>query len=468
MTVNKQVKGGMKPGEARSVGPSVQQIIDRDGDNPPEWFHSESWEYQGDETLTVERYISQDYHDLEMERMWSRVWQMACREEEIPEIGDNVVYDIGNLSFIIVRSDDNSIKAFKNACLHRGTQLRAEDGSVTQFRCPFHGWTWNLDGSLKEIPCKWDFPHVDEAQYNLPEVKVGTWGGFVFINMDKDAMPLEEWLGVLPQHFSSFPLERRYMTANVRRIMPCNWKVAQEAFIESYHVVEAHSQAMPVTGDANTQYDLYGDRISRLYTQGGVTSPHLTPLSEQEIANIMMQSPKLKERGGALPLKPGETARSRYVKVMREELEERFGADLSSLSTTEILDNIEYFLFPNFFPWFNFSLPLIYRFRPNGNDPETSIMDVMLLHPVPDDGPRPDPAPLNVLRPDQSFNEAPELDQISAIFEQDVSNMPRVQKGMKMLEKGVTLGNYQESRLRHMHRLLDRYIATPRGEPLKS
>ena len=78
-----------------------------------------------------------------------------------------------------------------------------------------------------------------------------------------------------------------------------------------------------------------------------------------------------------------------------------------------------------------------------------------------------DPAPLKTLRPDQSFTEAPELDQISAIFEQDVSNMPRVQKGMHMLEKGVTLGNYQESRLRHMHRLLDRYVATPPGEKLR-
>jgi hypothetical protein len=147
--------------------------------------------------------------------------------------------------------------------------------------------------------------------------------------------------------------------------------------------------------------------------------------------------------------------------MLKEDLHRRFGADLSHLTTTEVLDNIEYFLFPNFFPWFNFSLPLIYRFRPNGDDPESSIMDVMLLYPVPDEGPRPQPAPLKVLRPDQPFTDAHELDVIAAVFEQDVANMPRVQKGLRMLEKGVTLGNYQEIRLRHMHRLLDRYIATP-------
>jgi nitrite reductase/ring-hydroxylating ferredoxin subunit len=466
--MNRQVKGGLKPGEARSLGPSVQDIIDRDGDNPPEWFREVSYDYLGDDVLTVDRYITQEFHDLEMERMWSRVWQMACREEEIPEVGDHIVYDIGNWSFIVVRDAADSIKAFKNACLHRGTQLRDEGGSLPRFRCPFHGWTWNLDGSLAEVPCRWDFPHVTDEAYALPQVKVGTWGGFVFINMDENAMPLEEWLGVLPQHFSTFPLENRYMTANVRRIMPCNWKVAQEAFIESYHVVEAHSQAMPATGDANTQYDVFGDRISRLYTPPGVASPHVAdPLDEQGILDFMLGSRSLKNEGYKASLNEGETARQKYADVLRGDLEKKYRADLSHLSITELLDNIEYFLFPNFFPWFNFSLPLIYRFRPNGNDPESSIMDVMLLHPVPDEGPRPEPAPLNVLRPDQPFTEAPELDQISFIFEQDVSNMPRVQKGMKMLEKGATLGNYQEIRLRHMHKLLDRYVATPPGESLK-
>ena len=458
--MNKQVKGGLKPGDARSVGPSVQQIIDRDGDNPPEWFHSEEWTYQGDENLTVDRYISQDYHNLEMERMWSRVWQMACREEEIPEVGDNVVYDIGSWSFIVVRSDDNTIKAFKNACLHRGTQLRAEDGSVTQFRCPFHGWTWNLDGSLKEIPCRWDFPKVTDEEFRLPEVKVARWGGFVWINMDENAGPLEEWLEVLPKHFANWPLENRYTAVHVQKVLPANWKATQEAFAEAYHVVEAHSQAMPVTGDANTQYDLYGDRISRLYTQPGVTSPHLPSLSEQEMANIMMQSPRLKERGGALPLKPGETARSRYVQALRKDLEDRFGADLSALSTTEILDNIEYFLFPNFHPWANITVPLVYRFRPNGNDPDSSIMDILILRPCPKDGPRPEPAPLHILGEHEMFSDAPELGGLGPVFDQDTSNLERLQVGLKAARKpGITLGNYQEARVRHIHQTLDKYLA---------
>ena len=162
---------------------------------------------------------------------------------------------------------------------------------------------------------------------------------------------------------------------------------------------------------------------------------------------------------GELVLEEGDTARSVYTAALKEDLEQRFGADLSKLSITEVLDPIEYFLFPNFFPWFNFSLPLVYRFRPDGHDPDKCIMDVMLLHPIPDEGPRPDPSPLRVLGPDDPFSDAPELDQISAIFEQDVTNMPMVQKGMKSARKGLTLGNYQEIRLRHMHQTLDAYLA---------
>ena len=115
-------------------------------------------------------------------------------------------------------------------------------------------------------PCDWDFPHTKDKDFSLPEVKLGRWGGFVFINMDDDCEPLEDYLGVLPAQFESWPLEDRFMSANVRRYLPCNWKVAQEAFIESYHVVETHSQATPMTGDANTQYDVWGDNVSRLYT----------------------------------------------------------------------------------------------------------------------------------------------------------------------------------------------------------
>ena len=96
---------------------------------------------------------------------------MACREEDIPDVGDTTVYSIAHLSILIVRSAPDSIKAFYNACLHRGRLLREEDGHASELRCPFHGYCWNLDGSLKQIPAEWDFPHVDPDDFHLPEVR---------------------------------------------------------------------------------------------------------------------------------------------------------------------------------------------------------------------------------------------------------------------------------------------------------
>ena len=93
---------------------------------------------------------------------------MACREEEIPQVGDTLVYDIVDASLLIVRTAPDEIRAFHNSCLHRGTQLRAGPGHVAELRCPFHGFTWNLDGSFREMPCSWDFPHVE-----VPSASVG-------------------------------------------------------------------------------------------------------------------------------------------------------------------------------------------------------------------------------------------------------------------------------------------------------
>ena len=130
-----------------------------------------------------------------------------------------------------------------------------------------------------------------------------------------------------------------------------------------------------------------GDNVSRLYTLNGIPSPHEeNPLSDLEIATLLMAGVGQSPIEGELVLEEGDTARSVYTAALKEDLEQRFGADLSKLSITEVLDPIEYFLFPNFFPWFNFSLPLVYRFRPDGHDPDKCIMDVMLLHPIPDEG----------------------------------------------------------------------------------
>ncbi len=228
--------------------------------------------------ISLDRYFDPAFAALEKEHLWKKVWQFACREEDIPNVGDRVPYTVGDLSYVIVRSAPEEFKAFYNSCLHRGTRLCNAPGSGKSLRCPFHAWQWDLDGSLRSIPSRWDFPHVKAEDYQLPEVKLGTWGGFIFINPDPDAGPLEETLGMLPEYFKDCPAEDRFTAFHVRKKVRANWKTTMEAFLESYHVVETHADSLSFTGDASTQYDIWENgisHISRLITPLGIPSPHL-------------------------------------------------------------------------------------------------------------------------------------------------------------------------------------------------
>jgi hypothetical protein len=116
------------PSTARSNGVTYQQLLDADTHPVPEVLRAESPRYLGDHDIPNARYISRHYHELEVERLWKRVWQFACREEQLPHVGSHVVYEIAGLSFIVVRSAPDQIKAYYNACLHRGRQLKDQSG----------------------------------------------------------------------------------------------------------------------------------------------------------------------------------------------------------------------------------------------------------------------------------------------------------------------------------------------------
>jgi phenylpropionate dioxygenase-like ring-hydroxylating dioxygenase large terminal subunit len=430
-------------GETRPVPPALRAI----GDAPSQTS-----------AVPRDRYTSRAVHELEIAKVWRRAWQMACREEQIPEVGDCVVYGAPGLSLVVVRSGPEEIRAFQNSCLHRGTQLRTEPGRIGELRCPFHGFTWNLDGTFAGMPCPWDFPHVDASTFGLPEARVGTWGGFVFVTADREAGGLHEYLEILPEHFASWDLADRYLSAHVVRVVPCNWKVALEAFIESYHTVAVHPQLLKTSGDTQTQYDVYDGvrHVNRMITPVGIASEHVgSAVGEQDILDAMF----LTQDDGDAVIPDGATARQVLAERTRRQLADRTGRDYSSITDCEALDAIEYFVFPNFVPWAGYTTPLVYRFRPHGDDHTTAVMDVMLLEPVPLSGPRPAAAPTRHLDAGERWADAPELGYLGRILDQDTATLVRVQRGLQAAQgPDVTLAREQESRIRHFHATLAEYL----------
>lgn len=444
-------------------GPTVQDLLDQERTEVPPALRDTRSVALGTDPIPTSRYTDPAFAVQELERVWGRVWQMACREEDIPRVGDFEVYEIGHLSFLVVRVTPGEIRAYRNVCLHRGRILKEEGGNAQFFRCPFHGFSWNLDGSCRSITNAWDFEHVDPKEFCLPQAQVGTWGGFVFLNPDLDAEPLESYLDDLPEIFRTrgWDLSQRTKTVWVRKRNRCNWKVALEAFIESFHVVATHPSAMPWLGDAYSQYDIWPDRrhFTRMISPRGLPSPHLgRPMTESEVFAAGAAGMTGVEDG----LPEGLTARQAMGDLKRQALARDLGIDTEGLTDCEVLDTIQYHVFPNLVFWTGWGSFLVYRFRPEATDPETSIMEVFFL--TPHGGDR---ALETVRKPtcidyEESYTRAPELGRYGDVFDEDLSNMPYVQRGLHAFEgEGLNLANYEEARIRYFHQLLDRYLADP-------
>jgi phenylpropionate dioxygenase-like ring-hydroxylating dioxygenase large terminal subunit len=446
----------------RRPQPTVQDVYDSDELAPPSPLREQSQRSFGLKDIPVDRYLSREFHDLEVERLWGRVWQMACREEDIPDVGDYHVYDIADRSVLIVRCEPDLIKGFYNSCLHRGTQLKQGEGSCQGITCVFHSWSWHLDGTIRNVPSRWDFPQKQDSDLTLPEVRLETWAGFVFVNFDENAGPLSEFLDVLPEHFTHFPdMTDRFTAAHVSKVVPGNWKIVLEAFAEAYHTIGTHPQLLSWVGDENSQCDVW-ETTSRLITLAGAPSPHLGDATDKEetyYGAMEYFAPGIPE--SELPEYPADgNPRTAVARFARQAMSERFGRDLSKTADAELLDTLEYFLFPNWMPWVGTGIALQYRFRPNGNDPDTSIMDIRYMVQVPPGGPRPPAAPVHRLSLEEPFTDAPELAAMGPILEEDMRNLPLVQRGMKASKtRGLAFSDYQESRIRHFHALLDRWLA---------
>jgi phenylpropionate dioxygenase-like ring-hydroxylating dioxygenase large terminal subunit len=461
----------------RHPADSYETILERDTRPVPEHLRQGPIPDIGTDPIPVSRYVDPEFARLEEKYLWPRVWQMVCREEEIPTPGDTLIYEIVGKSLLIARQKDGSIRAFHNSCLHRGRKLATHGGCKSEFRCPYHGMSWNPDGSFKDNPIAWDFPQWQGKDVSLPRALVGTWAGFVFINMDLDAPPLEQVLGPLREHFERYRLQDNYIAFHVQKLVRCNWKATAEAFMESHHSFATHPQLLPYLADVNSQYDALSDHVTRHFTAQMVTSPVADrSYTQNEIVQAMMGVGSRTRAAlggtGELSLPDGLTARAFIAEKSRETFAQQDGYDYHDKADAELIDALLYNVFPHMSFWAGYAPNLTYRWRPNGTDPETAIMDIYLLKRVPKAAERPKPASIFDIGLDESIAalgpQAGISPGLAAVLEQDMGNLPHVQSGLKASRTGVVhFGKYSEMRIRLMHQMIDRYIADGKAAEAK-
>ena len=426
-----------------------------------------------------EAYICPDFARLEKQKLWPRVWQVACREEEIPRVGDYVTYEICDESFIVVRSAPDTIKAFFNVCLHRGRRITAGCGRSAGLMCKYHGWQWNLDGSLKKILDREDWdgcPGVSDEDFRLREARVGTWGGFVYINPDPGAEPLEQYLAPMPEYVNPYEFEKMRYRWYVSVKLPCNWKVALEAFDEGYHVATTHPQLLATQGDDVTRSFTFGKHGMFNYSTAtrpmGAPSPRTgKPVPDdlrpgmvaffdemnRTLKAIYTERDTEASRRLLTEVPPGNDGGALMTKLLefQREAAEKSGAGWPDISLEQMAKaGTDWHIFPNQVFLMYPDGVLCYRSRPNGDDPDSCIYDIWSLQRY-----APGAEPKLQRQYFYGDDDWKRFHNISIILQQDFDNMEEVQKGMKSSAfEAARPSPLQETSVSNMHSYLHRYV----------
>jgi len=418
--------------------------------------------------LPKQRYTTSDFMEWELDRLWPRVWQIAGREEELAAPGDFLEYTIGDDSIVVVRTDSGAIAAFHNACRHRGTRLADGCGAFAggEIRCPYHAWTYALDGRLVRVPDREEFIGLPD-DVALRSVRVESWGGFVFVNMDPDAEPLLEFLDPLPTLLAPYRFDELRFRGYRTTIIEANWKAVVDAFNESYHVQGLHEQILPWTDDTSIAYEQF-ERHAHYGRLPGARrelqpSPRLglsrDDYDEGEILGALVAGLGGaflgEERAAVAELRAagppeGSTLLGAYQERRMTLLAER-GFDVSGLTPDLMTSADDVFCFPNVVGPVYPGSALLFRVRPNGRDPNSAIKDTWVL-----EWPRPGE---DWQMPERKFYADWRERRWGEITEQDYTNLANVQRGMRSRGfDGSRLASKQESNVLHMHRVVDRYL----------
>lgn len=196
------------------------------------------------ETLPHWCYNSEEFYRLEVARIFGKAWNFFGRADRIPEPGDYFSVNFVGTPIIVVRDKEMDLRAFANTCRHRGARIVSGEGKCRRFVCPYHGWVYDLDGSLKGCKGMEQTHNFDKASYGLHPIRLETWGGFIFINFDDEAEPLLDYLGDLPEQMRSYNCDDFVLTHVKEYELNCNWKLHIENAVEPYHVPMVHRNTL--------------------------------------------------------------------------------------------------------------------------------------------------------------------------------------------------------------------------------
>ncbi len=402
------------------------------------------------------RYTSAHFADLEHQRMWPKVWTVACTVDHVREAGDFFEFRLGSYSVIVVRGDDGGLRAFQNVCLHRGNQLCEGSGTgLAEIRCPYHRWAWDLQGALREVPSRRGFGVLDNDQLGLIRASVDTWGPLVFVNLDATAGLLSDYLEGVVEDSAWANLDEFHCAYTTTSAVESNWKVVADGFSETYHVQGIHPEMLASIDDVNTEQHIW-DRHSVSHQRYGVASPRLRDRSDQAVWKSFVETqgermgPEYKHQQTAPTLADGESIRDAIAARIREHQATR-GVDMSAYDTDGILRLSQYNLFPNttVLVWGDMVNVLTSRPGPN---PASAELTMYLLYRSPvgfqiaSDSPR----PFDVALPADAS--------LGVVIDQDLSMLKRFQKGLNQPGFTHLTLSGEECRIINMHRVLSTYV----------
>jgi choline monooxygenase len=409
--------------------------------------------------VPAERYYSAEFARLEAERMWPRVWQAACTVDHVAEPGDYFEYRCGPYSVVILRDDQGVLRAYQNACRHRGNALCGGSGSdLRELRCGYHGWTWDLAGVLKRVPNRRGFGALRLADFPLAAVAIDTWERLVFVNLDVGAMPLLEYLEAVPDDVGWCGLGDFRCYATMTIDIEANWKTIADGYSETYHIQTLHPELHRCMDDVYAPQTIWGHtgKSEQLY---GVQSPQLKeqlPDSQVWDAYVCTQGALMGvEEGTPLPAdrEPG-TSVADVIAARTIAFAASRGVDLNWAGTAELMRLHQYNVFPNMTLLTNADHLTVMTSHP-GSDPDRGELVMMLWTRMAPGAPRTKPVDIRMTADEAHPGQ---------VLTQDISVLAGLQRGMH--QPGfthLTLSN-EERRVINMHRNLERYLDLPADE----